>query len=207
MQQYPGADQTSDAALGGVPVRATFDSPPPAFVPDPALDGPPDAATEPFAPPSDAWRRVSPRLARVRRITLSLWLAGLFLPVAAVGWFLVPDLRWVSAAIVAVGFTLWLFLFLRAPRVVARYGWARRDQDLCFVRGLWFRQLTVVPFGRMQVVRVTSGPLLRAHGLATVELVTASAATDVTIPGLPGDEARALRDLIIELTDAQGSGL
>lgn len=85
--------------------------------------------------------------------------------------------------------------------------WARRDKDLCIVGGLWFRNLEVVPFGRMQVVKVSSGPLLRAYGLANVELVTAAAATNGIIPGLPADEAKALRDLIIELSDAEGSGL
>ena len=57
------------------------------------------------------------------------------------------------------------------------------------------------------MVRVNSGPLLRAFGLANVSVVTASAAADAVIPGLPGDEARVLRDLIIELSDAEGSGL
>ena len=70
-----------------------------------------------------------------------------------------------------------------------------------------FRDLSIIPFGRIQVVRVNSGPLLRAFGLANVNVVTASAAADAVIPGLPGDEARALRDLIIELSDAEGSGL
>lgn len=205
MQPYPDADPATDPPPV---VGPAFSEPSPqVFTPDPALSGLPDAAAEPFAPPSGAWRRVSPKLVRVKRIATSLWIAILFLPVAAVTWVVLPEPWWAAAAILVVGLALWLWLFLRAPRVVGRYGWARRDEDLCFVKGLLYRQLTVVPFGRMQLVRVTSGPLLRAHGLATVELVTASAATNVTIPGLPADEARHLRDLIIELTDAQGSGL
>ena len=60
---------------------------------------------------------------------------------------------------------------------------------------------------RLQVVKVSSGPLMRSYGLATVQLVTASAQTDATIPGLPLDEARILRDRLIELNDAKGSGL
>ncbi len=163
--------------------------------------------TEPvFAPPSDNWRRISPKLATTRRISLSIWLGVLFIPAAVASWFLF-ELWFVPALIVAVGLALWAWLFVRAGRLVASYGYAERDADLCVTHGLMFRQLLVVPFGRMQVIKVSSGPLLRAYGLATVQLVTASAQTDAVVPGLPLDDARALRDRLIELSDAKGSGL
>lgn len=171
------------------------------------LAQPPADAAEPFAPPSDAWRRVSPALATVKRVSATIWLALIFVPATVASWLLLPQWPWLPIAVAALGLVWWVWLFLRAGRVVSRYGWARRDEDLCFTEGLMFRSLTVVPFGRMQVVRVSSGPLLRWKNLANVEFVTASAASNVTIPGLPADEARELRDLIIELTDAQGSGL
>ena len=177
------------------------------FVADPSLAGVPARAVEPFAPPSDAWRRVSPKLTIVRRITSSLTLALLFIPAALVLWFVLPDLRWLPPLVLAVGLGWWVGLWTRARRAVRATGWARRDNDLCIVKGLMFRELSIIPFGRIQVVRVNSGPLLRAFGLANVSVVTASAAADAVIPGLPGDEARVLRDLIIELSDAEGSGL
>ena len=49
-----------------------------------------------------------------------------------------------------------------------------RDDDLYLSHGLWSRELIVIPYGRMQAVKVESGPLTRALGLANVELVTAS---------------------------------
>ncbi len=52
-----------------------------------------------------------------------------------------------------------------------------------------FRELVVVPYGRMQFVDVAAGPLERAFGMATVELHTATPATDAKIPGLHPDEA------------------
>lgn len=179
-------------------------------VPDPALDGLPPGAVEPFAPPSDAWRRVSPKLTKVRRISLTIWSVIVFVPAAVAIWLAVPPeepLRWLAAAWLGLGLAWWVWRWIRARRLVASYGWARRDKDLCIVGGLWFRSLEIVPFGRMQVVKVSSGPLLRAFGLSNVELVTASAATNGVIPGLPADEAKALRDLIIQLSDAEGSGL
>lgn len=167
--------------------------------------GPPDTPAV-FAPPAETWRRVSPKLATVRRIARSITLGVIAIALAAPSWFLWEQ-WWVPAIPLAVCFVWWLWLWVRTPKVVRAIGYAERDADLCVTGGLWFKELLVVPFGRMQVVKVSSGPLLRAHGLATVELVTASAQTDATIPGLPLEEARILRDRLIELSDAKGSGL
>jgi uncharacterized protein len=70
-----------------------------------------------------------------------------------------------------------------------------------------FRELVVVPYGRMQFVDVTAGPLERAYGMATVELHTATPATDAKIPGLHPDEAGRLRDRLSALGQAQAWGL
>lgn len=167
---------------------------------------PPGGADPTFAPPSGAWLPVSPRLTAVKRITASLWLLPVTLG-AAVGAWLAWGLWWPTALVAAAGGAVWVWLFVRARRVVASWGYAERDADLCITSGIHFRELLVVPFGRMQVVKVSSGPLQRAFGLATVELVTASTQTNATIPGLPLAEARALRDRMIELSDSRGSGL
>jgi len=70
-----------------------------------------------------------------------------------------------------------------------------------------FARLSVVPYGRMQFIDVTAGPLERAFGLATVRLHTAAAATDARIPGLEREEAARLRDSLAELGEAQAAGL
>ena len=62
-------------------------------------------------------------------------------------------------------------------------GYAERADDLLVTSGVLNRQLVVVPYGRMQFVDVTAGPLDRRFGLATVQLHTASPATDAQIPG------------------------
>jgi uncharacterized protein len=165
-----------------------------------------DAAASLFAPPAEQWRRVSPKLATVRRISLSIWL-GLLLVGGVVGAWLLSSWWWLAAIIAVIGLGLWLWLWILDGRFVRSLGYAERDGDLCITRGVLFRRLTIVPFGRLQVVKVSSGPLQKAYGLATVELVTASTQTDAAIPGLPMDEATALRDRLIELSDAQGSGL
>jgi len=85
--------------------------------------------------------------------------------------------------------------------------YAEREDELLVSHGVMFRELVVVPYGRMQFVDVTAGPLERAYGMATVELHTATPATDAKIPGLHPDEAGRLRDRLSALGQAQAWGL
>jgi membrane protein YdbS with pleckstrin-like domain len=87
------------------------------------------------------------------------------------------------------------------------WGYVERAEDLYITRGVMFRSLVAVPYGRMQLVEVNSGPLERAFGLATVTLKTASPATNATIPGLDPTEAARLRDRLTELGETRDSGL
>lgn len=92
-------------------------------------------------------------------------------------------------------------------RQVKALGYLEREHDLLLQRGIMFRATTVVPYGRLQYVEVTAGPLMRAAGLATVTMHTASASTDASLPGLPRAEAEALRDSIAARGGARLAGL
>jgi membrane protein YdbS with pleckstrin-like domain len=94
--------------------------------------------------------------------------------------------------------------------VVRRYrswGYCERARDLLVRRGILMRRLTVVPYGRMQLVDVTAGAAERAFGLATIKLHTAAATTDARIPGLRPEEATRLRDRLAALGEAQAAGV
>ena len=108
-----------------------------------------------------------------------------------------------AAAAVALGAIAWPFV----GRRFGSWGYAEREDDLLVRRGVMFARLSVVPYGRMQFIDVTAGPLERAFGLATVRLHTAAAATDARIPGLEREEAARLRDRLAELGEAQAAGL
>lgn len=158
-----------------------------------------------FAPPGEAWQRVSPKLAALRQRLLVAWVAAVTAVVAALGWWLVG--WWVAAVTVVlaaatVAWGSWLI-----QRNWRAWGYAERDDDLLVTHGVFFRKLTVVPYGRMQFVDVSSGPLERRFGLATVQLHTASPASDARIPGLPPDEAARLRDRLAALGEARAAGL
>ena len=96
-------------------------------------------------------------------------------------------------------------------QIIARnakaWGYAERDEDLYITHGATFKELIVVPYGRMQFVDVTSGPVERHFGLSKVHLHTASPKTNAQIPGLPPEEAARLRDRLTGLGESQAAGL
>lgn len=91
-----------------------------------------------------------------------------------------------------------LFLILRAP--LRRYhakGYAMGADRLRIVRGMLFRSDTVVPFGRVQHIDLSQGPLERLYKLATLTVHTAgSHNASVHLPGLAHDDALAMRETI-----------
>lgn len=149
------------------------------------------------------WRPVSPRLAALRTVAVSLWFA---LPVVAAAALAVLVWSWFWVAVVVLVLLLgWLLWVVR--RQVPAISWAELDEELVIRRGLAFRSLVSVPYGRLQYVDVQSGPLARRFGLAEVELHTASPSSGGAIPGLPLAEAEALRTRLAARGESQRAGL
>jgi uncharacterized protein len=110
-----------------------------------------------------------------------------------------------STVLVAVAAGAAVLWFLR--RRIRSWAYLERDEDLIVERGVLIRRLSVVPYGRMQFVDVTAGPVDRIFRLATVRLHTAAAASDARIPGLERAEAARLRDRLAALGEAKAAGL
>lgn len=163
-------------------------------------------ASDPFGVPGADWSRVSPRLTTLRRVLLVAAAVVVLAAVVAVG-VLVPSVRLaaaaVGAAVVAVSAWGWWFTALS----VAAWGWVERDQDLVVTRGRLWRRIDVVPYGRMQLVDVTAGPLQRAFGIATVRLHTASPSSRAHLPGLEPQDASRLREQLTERGESRAAGL
>lgn len=148
--------------------------------------------------------RPSPRLWRARQAQL----AAVAVPVVvvAVGLGALSDPQTALAAFLvsaAAALTAGVMLHRR----VRSWGYVEREDDLIVTRGVFVRRVTVVPYGRMQFLDVTAGPVDRAFGLATVQLHTAAAASDARIPGLATAEAARLRDRLAALGEARSAGL
>lgn len=150
------------------------------------------------------WRAPSPRLLTMRRVQVGVVGVG-----AAVALFAVTVAATVTWAAVAAGLALAAGAVAQVfvARRVRAWGYAERKDDLFVKRGVLFSRLSVIPYGRMQFVDVTAGPVERLFGLATVRMHTAAAASDARIPGLESDEAARVRDRLTELGEAQAAGL
>ena len=158
-----------------------------------------------FAPPSEDWVRVSPKLITARRLVLSLVLVPITVVLVAVTAVTAP--AWVPAAIAGVGLALLAWAWWLIGRRVRSYGYSERADDLLVTSGILFRRLVIVPYGRMQLVDVTAGPIDRSFGITTVQLHTAAATSDAAIPGLSPDDAAALRDRLSAVGEQRSAGL
>lgn len=159
-----------------------------------------------FAPPGNAWRSVSPRLRVLRRAVLVVSMSLVHLA-AVVAAALLGLPRPVVLAPVALLVALLAWGWWAIGRNTAAWGYAERDEELYIKHGAVFRALVAVPYGRMQYVDVSAGPLYQAFRIARVHLHTAAPGTSAVIPGLPAEEAARLRDRLTALGEAQTAGL
>ncbi len=150
------------------------------------------------------WVGLPGGLLTLRRLLLAGWTV-LLTAATALALGLTAGPAWASFGAVWPAVLAWGWVLLGRNWRSWRY--AERADDLLISRGVLWREETVVPYGRMQLVEVTSGPLERRFGLASVQLHTAAAATDAKIPGLAPAEAERLRDRLTELGEARSAGL
>jgi membrane protein YdbS with pleckstrin-like domain len=170
----------------------------------PAPPESPASAASPASPADTGWLRVSPKYIVVEVV------GSLIGMVVFVGAFTIAYLLWgqwwaLWAAII-IGVVSLVGIALE-PRRVRSIGYRLREDDLLFRRGIMFQRQVAVPYGRMQLVDITRGPVARALGLADLKFVTAAASTAVTVPGLPMEEADRLRDELVALAETRRAGL
>ena len=179
----------------------------PAAAPAPVRAGEPatrpPAGADPFAPDGVVFHPVSHRL-----ITARILGVGLLCAVVIIG-FAIPGVLVSSGYFIPAGVFAALFLWQLwlIPRQVRAMGYALADNHLLWRHGVMFRSITVTPYGRMQFVDTSQGPLARWLGIAEVRLHTASASTDATINGLPVAEAERLRQVLSQRGEERMAGL
>ena len=144
--------------------------------------------------------RLDPRMLRVWYVSDVIGIVCVA-ALAAVAWVIVRhlggDVFWVCLVggvieLVCVGD---LLISPRVEYATWRYDVTPTDVDL--YHGVFVKKRVLVPLVRVQHVETKQGPILRAHGLASVTVSTAGESFE--IPGLAADEADALRDRVAEL--------
>jgi uncharacterized protein len=158
----------------------------------------------PESSPATSWLSPSPRLWKMRCLEAGV-VGGLIALVAGVGSAQAGPGPGVGAAVGALLLTGLALVFLRNR--FRSWAYQERQEDLVVRRGVAFQRMSIVPYGRMQYVDVTAGPVERLFKLATIKLHTAAATTDARIPGLERDEAARLRDQLASLGEAKAAGL
>lgn len=159
-----------------------------------------------FNPPAGAWQRVSPQLATVRRILIAA--TAMVVAVAGAALLLllnVPAAYVVGLVIAITAAAAWGWAWAGSNQ--RSWGYVENDDSLVVTSGVMFKRLVAVPYGRMQFVDVSAGPIDRAFGVATVTLHTASTETAADIPGLRAAEATRLRNRLTELGESHGAGV
>jgi len=155
-------------------------------------------------PQAGQWQRVAPRYVVVEIVGSILF--GLVLCGAATVVWMLADQIWALFVALAVAVITVVGVAFE-PRRVRSIGYQLRDDDLLFRRGIMFQRFVAVPYGRMQLVDITRGPVARWLGLADLKFVTAAATTGVAIPGLEEADAERLRDLLVQLAESRRAGL
>lgn len=117
-------------------------------------------------------------------------------------------LRIVGLAVVAV-FGLWgLWWILTTPRRTRALGYALESNHLMARRGIVFRSMSSMPYGRIQYVDVESGPLERMCGVARLTVRTAGTTTGTMVLfGIPLNVAEELRADLVRRADERMAAL
>lgn len=146
---------------------------------------------------------VSMKLVIPHYIRLVVWAA---LVLGALSWTYV---RWGSWWLVPLGAAAAVVLWglVLVPLRVRALGWKETDDELVLARGRLRRTVTVIPYGRIQFVDVTTGPVGRALGLKSLAVNTASTSSISKLPGIEAAEADALRDRLAAKARERMSGL
>lgn len=117
-------------------------------------------------------------------------------------------LRIIGLAVVAV-FGLWgLWWILTTPRRTRALGYALEPNHLMARRGIVFRSMSSMPYGRIQYVDVDSGPLERMCGVARLTVRTAGTTTGTMVLfGIPLNVAEELRADLVRRADERMAAL
>jgi membrane protein YdbS with pleckstrin-like domain len=97
---------------------------------------------------------------------------------------------------------LGLFIGSLVVRKAKVKGIALRQKDIAYRSGLYWRNIVVLAFNRIQHVEVSSGPLQRKFGLATLKFFTAGGSSvDLKVDGLERDRAERIRAFVLSKSD------
>lgn len=112
---------------------------------------------------------------------------------------LLTDEPWlcpVAEGVIAVAFIINLMIIPKACRFK---GYALREHDISYRKGVFFPKVTTIPYSRIQQVALRQNPVFKLYGLYSVELTNGAQAEDaVVIQGLTKENAEQLKSIITD---------
>jgi len=95
-------------------------------------------------------------------------------------------------------------IIVLAPIIARSRGYAIREQDIHYKKGVIFHKTVSLPYIRIQHVEVESTPMERLYGLTTLKFFTAGGGSaDMKIPALTEEASTKLRAFIIKKAGAE----
>lgn len=80
-------------------------------------------------------------------------------------------------------------------------GYALRENDIIYKKGVLFQSITTIPFNRVQHCEISQGPIDRLFELNSLLIYTAGGqGSDIKIVGLESTEASQLKEYIVSST-------
>lgn len=150
------------------------------------------------------WHQISPKYVVSQTVQNAIFVAVVLIAATAVQVFAEQWWGWIAAGVIVL---ITVITQIVLPRQARALGYMLRDDDLVFRKGILWQRMVAVPYGRMQLVDISHGPMDRAFGIAKLKMITAAATTGVEIPGLSQAAAESLRDTLIEVAETRRTGL
>lgn len=162
----------------------------------------PDAAEIEFIPVERAYLKVMRLEWLITMVVIGLAIAALF--------YFQPRLQ--QPLRITVGISLWVMIaliwYLSTEPQFSSKAYALREHDITYRSGWIIKTIRTSPFSRIQHSNISSGPLERKFGLASLIIYTAgSGGADTKIPGLKESVAHDIKDWLNKrVSDEAGTG-
>lgn len=141
-------------------------------------------------------------LAKQAKLEALLSLAIVSLPIslaASIGLYLFANLPLplysLVQALIILFFSISLWWRVKGVELT---GFALREQDFVLKEGVLWRELTIVPFNRIQHIESHRSPIERKLGLTTIKLYTAGGSgDDLKLSGVEAQQAEQLKQYML----------
>lgn len=150
------------------------------------------------------WHQISPRYVVSQFVQNAIFIVLVLAAALILSMVSGQNWAWIPAGVITAITVITLIIL---PRQAKALGYMLREDDVVFRKGILWQRMVAVPYGRMQLVDITQGPMDRAFGISQLKMVTAAATTGVQIPGLTQSGAEALRDTLIDVAETRRTGL